>query len=321
MKAVSSYIIFIIIVAILIPILIVKGFGGFNKDFPEGLKNKRIKVYFHLSKKVEQVDFEEYVKGVVAAEMPASYHIEALKAQAVAARTYAYNKIVSGGRNIPEHNGADICTDSAHCEAWISKNEALAKWPDSKANSYWDRISWAIKSTDGEMVYYENEIANPVFHANSGGKTEDSEDAWNGVAVPYLRAVQSPGEESSSSYSSHVEILVSDFIQKLKKFNADFNVDSKKVYQSIKIIDYTGGSRVKNISIGNKTFKGTDIRNIFNLKSTNFTVEKKEEKIIFKVKGFGHGVGLSQCGADVLAKKGYSYKDILAYYYKGIKVK
>jgi len=321
MKEIGYYIIFIIIIAILIPILIVKGCGGFKKDYPEGLKDNRIKVYFHLAKKVEQVDFEEYVKGVVAAEMPASYHIEALKAQAVAARTYAYNKIISGGRDIPEHNGADICTDSAHCEAWISKDEALAKWPGSKANSYWERVSWAVRSTAGEMVYYDNEIANPVFHANSGGETENSEDAWNGVVVPYLRAVQSPGEENSSSYSSQVEILIGDFIQKLKKFNADFNVDPKKVYQSIKIIDYTGGGRVKDISIGNKTFKGTDIRTIFNLKSTNFTVETKEGKIIFKVKGFGHGVGLSQCGADALAQKGYSYKDILSYYYKGVKVK
>ncbi|MGE5329829.1 MAG: stage II sporulation protein D [Deltaproteobacteria bacterium] len=321
MREIGYYLIFIIIIAILIPLLIIKGCGGFKKDYTDGLKDNRIKVYFHLTKKVEKIDFEEYIKGVVAAEMPASYHVEALKAQAVAARTYAYKKAVSGGSNLPEHKGADICTDSAHCQAWISKEEVLAKWPASKARDYWDRISWAVKSTAGKMVYYENEIANPVFHANSGGETENSEDAWNGVAVPYLRAVKSPGEEGSSGYFSEVEFSAEEFVQRLNKFSADFKVDSQKVFQSIKIVSYTGGGRVKNINIGNKTFSGTDIRSIFNLKSTNFLIEDKKGKILFKVKGFGHGVGLSQCGADALAQKGCNYKDILGYYYKGVQIK
>lgn len=321
MKALGYYFLIIIFAVIIIPLLIIKGCGGLNKESTKGLKDNKIKVYFHSLKKTESVDFDEYIKGVVAAEMPASYHIEALKAQTVAARTYAYNKIASGGKNVPEHQGADVCSDSTHCQAWISREDALAKWPASKAKAYWDRISWAVKSTSGEMVYYENEIADPVFHANSGGETENSEDAWGGVVVPYLRAVKSLGEENSSGYYSEVEMPVNDFILKLKKVNPEFNVDSKKVFQSIKIIDYTGGGRVKNIEIGSKTFKGTDIRAIFNLKSANFTIENKKGKILFKVKGFGHGVGLSQCGADALAQKGYNYKDILGYYYKGVQVK
>ncbi|MGE5472987.1 MAG: stage II sporulation protein D [Ignavibacteriales bacterium] len=321
MKALGYYYLIIIFAVIVIPLLIVKGCGGLNKESIKGLKDNQIKVYFHMQKKVKDIDFDEYIKGVLAAEMPASYNIEALKAQAVAARTYAYNKIFSGGRDITEHQGADVCTDSTHCQAWMSREEALAKWPASKAKSYWDRISWAVRSTSGEMIYYENEIANPVFHANSGGETENSEDAWGGVVVPYLRAVKSLGEENSSGYYSEVEITISDFIQKLKKFNSEFSIDLKKVFQNIKIIDYTGGGRVKNIKIGNISFKGTDIRTIFNLKSTNFKIEAKEGKVLFKVKGFGHGVGLSQCGADALAQKGYSYKEILDYYYKGTQVK
>lgn len=321
MKIIGYYFIFIIIAVILIPLLIVKCCGGTQKDYLEGIKGNSIKVYFHLKKKVEKISFEEYLKGVVAAEMPASYGMEALKAQAVAARTYAYNKIISGGKNIPEHNGADICTDSSHCQAWVSKEEAMAKWSGSEAASYWDKVCQAVKSTAGQMIYFENKPANPVFHANSGGETENSEEVWNGTSVPYLRAVESPGEENSYGYQSKTEISVEEFIEKLKKFSPDFKIDAAKISKNIKILDHTEGGRVRNIIIGNKELKGTEVRSIFNLKSTNFTVEVLKGKVIFNVKGFGHGVGLSQCGADVLAQKGYKYKDILGYYYKGVEVK
>ena len=321
MKFIIYYCILIIVVIIILPLIIIKGCGGVKKDLLEDSMGKKIKVYFHKTKEIKEIALEDYIRGVVAAEMPASYNIEALKAQAVAARTYAYRKLKTKGAADLVHPGADVCTDSAHCQAWVSRDEALKNWSASNRGVYWDKISWAVKSTAGEIILYKGEIANPVFHANSSGKTEDTEEVWAGEPIPYLRSVDSPGEENSSSYQSQAEFTADQLTQRITKEFQDFKLTDEDLGKSIKIKDYTRSGRVKNIIIGNKTFKGTVLRKLLELKSTNFSVEIPPGKVVFKVKGFGHGVGMSQCGANCLAQKGKTYKEILEYYYRGVEVK
>lgn len=324
MKMFGYYFLFAIMVVIIIPLIIVKGCEGLPEEHIELKKGTKIKVVFHETGEIKTLYLDEYIAGVVVAEMPASYSEEALKAQAVTARTYAFNKIISGGKNIPIHNGADICTDSTHCQAWIDKNKAQKNWAKANAKNaklYWGKISRAVSDTSGELIYYNNKLANPLFHANSGGRTENSEDVWDGVGAPYLKSVVSPGEENSSGYLSKADFSVDEFIKLIKKEYPDIKINKSKIVDQIKIIEYSIGGRVKKIEIGNKSIRGTELRKILNLKSTCFKIEVSSAKIIFEVKGYGHGVGMSQAGADAMAKKGANYQEILKHYYQGVEIK
>ncbi len=321
MKLIIYYALTIVVVIILIPLIIVKGCGGVKKEILDEKKGYRVNVYFHKSKEIKEVAFEDYIRGVVAAEMPASYGIEALKAQAVAARTYAFNKINSEDIRKEEHPEAEICTNPAHCQAWVSKEEAFNKWAASERGFYWDKISWAVKSTTGEMVFFGGKLANPLFHANSGGTTENAEDVWGGKPVPYLKSIESPGEENSSSYLSQAEFTVNQLTEKIKKEYSDFKINQEKLSESVSIKGHTRSGRVKEMVIGNKLLKGTEVRELLNLKSTNFSVRVSKNVLLFDVKGYGHGVGMSQCGANALAQKGKNYREILQYYYQGVEIR
>ena len=319
MREIGFYFIIVILVVVILPFIIIKSFVSVKDDKLEDKKGQSIKLYISKSKQIKEIGFEDYIRGVVAAEMPASYDIEALKAQAVAARTYAWNKILN--RNKKEHPDADLCSNPAHCQAWISKEDALKKWTFSKKYVYWEKITLAVKSTAGEMVYYKEELANPLFHANSGGHTEDAENVWGGSPVPYLKGVPSPGEEKASQFKSEKEFNFKEFINILKKESGDFQINQNKLDKEIVIKGRTAGGRVKELQIGNKRFRGTEIRKFFDLKSANFLFSVKDQKVIFKVKGYGHGAGMSQCGANAMAVKGKTYKEILEYYYTGVTVK
>lgn len=311
-----------IIIVIILPMFIVKGCGFTQDDISqEPLQDGvRIKVYISSENRVEDMLLEEYLKGVVAAEMPAEFELEALKAQAVAARTYAYarmKKIYTPKED--KHNGGDICTDSTHCQAWISKECAMEKWDILTAPNNWNKIEKAVADTRDILITYDNYIVNPVFHSNSGGKTENAEDVWEGNGVPYLKSVLSEGEEESLQYKTEILIKVDDFCKTLKNENPDINLNEKDLLKEIEILNYTQGGRVKTIKIGSVNFKGTDLRKIFSLKSANFKIEKVDNNMLkITCFGNGHGVGMSQWGANYLAKQGKNYEEILKYYYTGI---
>lgn len=322
MKKVLYYTATILIIVILMPMLIVKGCGFGHPDSgsgsqPEGV---RIKVFVSSEKKTVEMQLEEYIKGVVAAEMPASFESEALKAQAIAARTYAFSRVKKVFTAAPGvHDSADICTDPAHCQAWMSKSKAMKGWGVFAAIRNWNKIERAVSDTKGIIITYNGEMANPLFHSNSGGRTENSEDVWDGVAVPYLRSVESAGEEGTSEYTNVVRIKTSDFSSKLKEAYPDLKLSGKDILQNIKVQGYTQGGRVKTIKIGNITLKGTDFRKVFSLKSANFKIESSDKDTLkITTLGYGHGVGMSQWGANYLAKSGANYEEILKYYYTGI---
>ena len=278
-----------------------------------------IKVYRHLTGKTETIPFEDYVKGVVAGEMPADFEMEALKAQAVAARTYSLSKVIrSGEGGNPDHPSAPVCDDT-HCQVYRSPEELKeiksAEWMDTG----WHKIEEAVDSTKGQLLYYQGALVEqPLFHSSSGGKTENSEDVFVS-ALPYLRSVDSPYETAAPHQDEQVILSLSELLQKIKSSSSGKNVgavDSK----NLKVISRSEGGRVLEIQIGSVFLKGREFRDLFGLRSANFTISLQGNDVVITTEGYGHGVGMSQWGANGMAQTGYNYIEILKHYYTGVEV-
>ena len=272
--------------------------------------SSRINVYFSENDSVVTMDAEEYIQGVLMAEMPAEFELEALKAQAVAARTYMAEKMTHSTENT-HPDGADVCTDFAHCQAFISVEDAKTKW-GKNASLYLKKCKKAVAETEGIIAVFNNEPIKAVFHSVSGGKTENASDVW-GEAVSYLVSTQSPGEEEAPKYQSRVEVD----IEKYRTLARD-NWDADTTANIISNIVRSDAGGVITAQVGDKTVKGTDIRQVFGLNSTVFEVVSDENTVVFDVTGYGHRVGMSQYGANYYAKEGLGYKQILRKYYSGI---
>ncbi|AEE92197.1 Stage II sporulation protein D [Tepidanaerobacter acetatoxydans Re1] len=328
MKGAGYYIIFFIIfVVIVVPGLIVKSCKPIQFEGPS--EQKRIKeaagenfisVYINSSKKIEKILLEDYVKGVVAAEMPASFNIEALKAQSVAARTYVYKRWRTvGGNGCSLHPEADVCDDPSHCQAWITKSEMLKKWGLFSYYHYYSKINQAVNSTAGMIILYQDEPIDPLFFSTSNGKTENSEDVWE-KQIPYLRSVVSPDEEAAPRFFAVKEFTVEEIVSKLRQKWPDIVIDHKNPQAQWKVLEVSEGGRVKKMQVGNKVIKGTEFRQLFELNSTDFKWERSGKNIKIMTTGYGHGVGMSQYGADAMAKNGAGYIDIIKHYYKGVEI-
>lgn len=277
---------------------------------------KTVSVYFKNENKVKTVFLEEYIHGVIAAEMPASFPLEALKSQAVASRSYILNKIESGGNKIDSHKGADVCTDPTHCKAWMSKDERFEKWAESDREKNWKKIMTAVSETAGEYMTYDNQPITAVFYAISSGTTERAADVW-GNDIPYLQNADSSLDKNAPNYRSTAEFSAKEFRNLICSDSPEAELKSDPSAWYTDEVRSSGGA-VLSCKIGGKTFKGTDIRRIFSLRSHNFTLSCNGEKFIFDVVGYGHGVGMSQWGAKFYAEQGKNYRDILRIYYKGI---
>lgn len=264
---------------------------------------------------VEQIPIDDYLCNVVSAEMPADYEIEALKAQAIVARTYTVYKILN-----KKHENADICDDSICCQAWISKEDRLARWEESKKESNWQKICECVNSTKGKIITYNNEPINAFFHSNSGGMTEIPVNVWGGTGYPYLQSVETSGEDLYTQYASEVILAQEELVNKIRTKYSDIAIDFSND-EEIKIIERTEGTRVKSIKFGNHEISGVETRSLLGLRSTNFEVIKDGNNIKFSVKGYGHGVGMSQTGADAMAKQGSNCEDIVKHFYTGIEIK
>ena len=245
--------------------------------------------------------------------MPVDYELEALKAQAIVARTYTMYKITGNKK----HENADICDNSACCQAWISKEDRFSKWGDNPIEK-WNKLVQAVNETKGKYITYNGKVINAFFHSNSSGKTEKPENVWGG-SLPYLDVVETSGEENYPSYKSEVILTKSEFKDILNSKYSSFKIDFKDS-DCIKVISYTDGGRIGKIKIGNMEFSGVDIRKLFNLKSANFDVSIADDKVCFTVLGYGHGVGLSQTGSDALAKQGLDANGIIKHFYKNIEI-
>ncbi len=273
-----------------------------------------IRLLHKKTETVEKVAIDEYLYHVVSAEMPADYEMEALKAQAIVARTYTVYKALN-----PKHENADICDDSTCCQAWVSKEDRLARWEESKRESNWQKIQQCVDETKGKIITYQNQPINAFFHANSGGMTELPVNVWGGSGLPYLQVVETAGEEGYNQYASEVTLTNDEVIEKLKVKYEDIQINFQNE-DDIKILEYTDSNRVKTIKFGNHQISGVEARTIFGLRSTNFDIQKQDNKVKFSVKGYGHGVGMSQTGADSLAKQGKNYEDIIHHFYVGVDI-
>jgi len=324
MKKTIFVIIAVAVVTVLLPTLIIYNTCGFYKA-----KDKKqnvtaadedvIKVYIKNEDKVEEMNINDYLVGVVAAEIPASFNDEAIRAQAVAARSYLISHINSyKTAGVPEnHKGADTCTDHTHCQAWMSESDRKAAWNENEADSNWEKIKKAVLDTSGEVMVYDGAVINAVFHSTSSGKTENAVDVW-GSDVPYLKSVESVGEENSPKFSSEVDISVDEYKNIVLTELGSEGIDwSKGLYGDI-VRSEAGG--IVSMTVGGKSVKGTAFRTAFGIRSTNVDISEADGRIHMSVRGYGHGVGMSQYGANYLAGEGKDYKEILKTYYTGVEI-
>ena len=274
-----------------------------------------IKLLHKDDQSVEELPLDTYLLGVVSAEMPANFEQEALNAQALVARTYTLYTII----NSHKHENADICDDSSCCQAWISKENRLAKWEESLREENWNKIEKAVNTTKGKVITYEGKVIDAFFHSNSGGITETPAEVWGGTNYPYLQSVETSGEDGYSQYSSEVTLSKEEFKNKILEKHSDLILDYN-AENPIEITEYTDSNRVKTIKAGNINISGVEMRSILGLKSTNFNFKIDGDNIIFSVIGYGHGVGMSQTGADSLAKNGSNYEEIVKHFYTGVEI-
>lgn len=220
---------------------------------------------------------------------------------------------------IGKHEGANICDDPNCCQAWISKEDRFARWEENLRDENWNKIRYAVNSTQGKIITYEGKPINAFFHSNSGGKTETTVNVWGGNGYPYLQAIETLGEEAYTQYSSEVIYTKQTFIDKIREKYSDFEINFDDE-DSIKILEYTDGNRVKTIKLGNIQLSGVEVRNILGLKSANFIISIQDDNIKLSVTGYGHGVGMSQTGADSMAKRGSNYEQIIKHFYTGVEI-
>ncbi len=282
---------------------------------PEPARDTDADTMIKLKKGSEIIDISmgDYLIGVVGAEMPASFESEALKAQAVAARTYTMYKMqVEPSSSHPE---ADVCSDSTCCKAYKDNDELKVKWGDSYADNL-KKITEAVASTDGEYLSYDSEPILAVFHSSSNGKTENSENVW-GTALPYLVSVDSMEDsESVPNYESTVTVSEGSFRDTILKKHPDADLDGDSSGW-ITDADYSDSGRLLSVKIGGETVTGTELRRLFDLRSTGIEIDVTDDGVRFTVTGYGHGVGMSQYGANAMAESGSSYDEILTWYYPG----
>ena len=302
----------ITVVLIIIPFFVVKISNKDLKKYTESeikldfVSNRIVRVKRVNKNRIDNVRLEEYVVGAVGGEMPVSFSLEALKAQAVASRSYVLKK--------QENNkdGTYDVVDTTSNQVYLDDDDLKEKWKDSYV-SYINKVREAVNETSMEYLEYNGEIANTMFFSTSNGYTEDSQVVFS-EDIPYLKSVDSKWDESiSSSFNYEVEMSLDDFYKKL-----DLNYDKNL---SIVLLDRSSSGRIISLKINGKLFTGREVYNKLKIRSTDFAIIQEGEKVKIKTKGFGHGVGMSQYGAFGMAKNGYKYNEILVHYYKGTNLK
>ena len=266
-----------------------------------------VPVFRAAQEKTMNIPIEDYVKGVVAAEMPSDFNMEALKAQALTARTFVVTKLKNPSANLPEQA---VVTDTIQDQVYKDEAQLKKAWGEEFDKKF-ARIEEAVQATAGQILTYDNNPIYASFFSTSNGYTENSEDYWENKA-PYLRSVESPWDVDSPKYEDKETFTVAEFEQKLGVKLSGSSIGTIK--------NLTEGKRVAEVSVGGKTFTGREIRDLLGLRSSDFTWERKGDAITIVTKGYGHGVGMSQYGANGMAEDGKEYSDIVKYYYQGVAI-
>lgn len=278
-----------------------------EKEFPvletEPSATVGFSVRVRTGRAVTEMDMDQYITGVVLAEMGASFEPEALKAQSVAARTYAQKATVTGGK----HGDGSVCTDAQCCQGYCSQEAYLAAGGTEMDKQ---KIADAVVATSGLVLTYEGELIEATYFSCSGGATEDAAAVW-GTDFPYLQSVRSPGEEGAAVYTQILTFTPEELENALE---TDFAGPPESWFT---VTTYTEGGGVAAMTIGGHVYTGTELRSRLGLRSTAFTVKASSEKIVVTTRGYGHRVGLSQYGADAMAAAGNTFDQILSHYYPG----
>lgn len=312
----------VLAVTVGIPVFVVRlgGFPGVPRSQPSPAPDWEVRVWLDREARLVRLPLKEYVKGVVAAEMPAAFHPEALKAQAVAARTYAVRRMRSlGGAGCPAHPEADVCTDPAQGQAYATPEELRQRWGPLGYLYYWPRIQEAVEATRGLILTYAGQPIDAVYHSTSGGRTEDAVAVW-GRWVPYLVSVPSPYEERSPRLEQTVELSLDELAARLGLDPARVRA-AARAGRLVEGVEASLSGRVLRLRVAGAEMTGAEVRQKLGLNSTLFRWEVRGDKVTFRVRGFGHGVGLSQYGANGLARRGADFRAILQHYYPGAELR
>lgn len=309
----------LVMIILVVPTLIVAPFGKANEETGTVVKKAAeeeaveiaespfaVEVMRHQTETVENVPLEEYIVGVVAAEMPAEFELEALKAQALAARTYTVNYLMHGEK-MEEYD----VTDTVQHQVYKSEEDLMKQW-GSEYQEKISKIKEAVNATRGQILTYEEEPITAAFFSTSNGYTENSEDYWDNE-LPYLRSVESPWDKDSPKYLHQETFTIEDVESAL---GIDLPNETPLYIEESR----TESGRVKELGIEGHTYTGREIREKLNLKSSDFTIKQNNGHLVVTTEGYGHGIGMSQYGANFMAKSGKNYEDIVKHYYQGIQI-
>ncbi|GAB6273632.1 MAG: stage II sporulation protein D [Peptococcaceae bacterium] len=296
----------------------------------------QVRLYQHKIGEIVSLPLEEYINGVVAAEMPAEFPEEALKAQAVAARTYVLKRIKAGGLANNIHPGADICDDHRHGQAWISPPEMQNRWGLINYYRYHQKIKRAVNDTRGIVLAYQGQLIDPVYHSSCGGRgTENSAEVWRDE-IPYLKGVSCPYcadpvpvqtvnlKTSELNYLFEATSIVA--INKKDKqpqhipAKESIGLKKEKNLPSFAVLTFTTSGRPKLVCLNDQVILATTLRDLLGLRSTDFTWETVGNQVKINTRGYGHAVGMCQYGAKGMALRGWTFAQILTHYYTGVEL-
>ncbi|WP_025025735.1 stage II sporulation protein D [Caldalkalibacillus mannanilyticus] len=284
-----------------------------TKEVEEAFPQVEIAVYRTGSKTIEKVPLELYIRGVVASEMPANFELEALKAQALAARTYIVRRLVE--KDYSDTPKGSIVTDTERHQVYQSEGELKKRWgKDFEPNL--SKVNQAVNETMGQVLTYEGRPINATFFSTSNGYTENSEEYW-GTELPYLRSVTSPWDQDSPRYKEQVVMSIEEF---QKKLGIKLTLPTSPDEPFSEVVSRTEGNRIGKIKVGEASFTGKEVREMLNLSSSHFEWHIKNGNVYIDTIGWGHGVGMSQWGANGMAKEGHTAEEIVTHYYKGIMI-
>lgn len=304
----------LILLILLLPALVTVLFNiGTEKEVKEeeDLTGFSVNLKIESTGEIQSMDLETYIAGVVAAEVPASYHVEALKSQAVAARTYAYRKIITGTKV--------LSTDFRQGQAFLTDEELKNRWGEDYF-IYMKKINDAVNATKGEILVYNDEPIEAVYHAISAGKTQAADDVWN-FELPYLQSVSSPFDLDAGEYE--VQNLLTEDAAKasLQASITGLYLTEEPLAKQMKILERSEAGYIVSVQVGNEVISGEELRSAFNTRSSNMTISQSGDEMHITTKGYGHGVGMSQFGSNEMAKEGKVYQEILEHYYVGVEIK
>lgn len=297
--------IIVALLVIIIPFLFVQIFVKTDEITFKYVSNNKIRVKDEETGTISEIQFEEYIKGVVAAEMPATFELEALKAQAVASRSYALYQMQA-----TTDQDYDVVNTTTN-QVYLTDDELKENWQDEYQEKM-NKIKTAVLETSGQYLTYNGEIVNALFFSTSVGATENSEEVFS-AALPYLRSVESVWDEQSPVYTDTYTFTLESFYEKL---NLPYNETL-----TIEVTEKTSTGRTKTLKVNGEEFNGREFAKTLSLRSNYFDIVQNEENVTITTKGFGHGVGMSQYGANGMAKEGYTYEEILKYYYQNTEIK